>query len=90
MNAVGVGQELSSEGMADLVIPFDPRRYNEQATIAENLLFGVPTVPELTGRNLASEPRFRAALDKLFLLDDLARMGSARAGRRSDSLSNAS
>ncbi|RZK98431.1 MAG: hypothetical protein EOO66_00345 [Methylobacterium sp.] len=70
-------QHFAAAGMADLVIPFDPRRYNEQATIAENLLFGVPTVPELTGRNLASEPRFRAALDKLFLLDDLARMGVA-------------
>lgn len=70
-------QHFAAAGMADLVIPFDPRRYNEQASIAENLLFGVPTVPELTGRNLASEPRFRAALDKLFLLDDLARMGVA-------------
>ena len=70
-------QHFTAAGMADLVIPFDPRRYNEQATIAENLLFGVPTVPELTGRDLAAEPRFRAALDKLFLLDDLARMGVA-------------
>ena len=70
-------QHFAAAGMSDLVIPFDPRRYNEQATIAENLLFGVPTRPELTGRDLASEPRFRAALDKLFLLDDLARMGVA-------------
>ena len=30
-------------GMADLVEPFDPERYNDQATVAENLLFGVPT-----------------------------------------------
>ncbi|WP_375463295.1 ABC transporter transmembrane domain-containing protein [uncultured Methylobacterium sp.] len=68
-------QHFAEAGMADLVIPFDPQRYNDQATVAENLLFGVPLTPDLEGRCLAREPRFRAALDKLFLLDDLARMG---------------
>ena len=37
-------------GMADLVEPFDPQRYNDQATVAENLLFGVPTSRELMGQ----------------------------------------
>ncbi|WP_375455191.1 ABC transporter transmembrane domain-containing protein [uncultured Methylobacterium sp.] len=70
-------RHFAEAGMGDLVIPFDPRRYNHQATIAENLLFGVPTTPALEGGRLAAEPRFRAALDKLFLLDDLATMGAA-------------
>ena len=35
--------------MTDLVEPFDPERYNEQATIAENILFGVPDVRRFQG-----------------------------------------
>ncbi|NNC00700.1 ABC transporter ATP-binding protein, partial [Corallococcus exiguus] len=52
-----------SNGNADLVEPFDIRRYNDQATIAENLLFGVPTSTRMTGRNLAENPDFRQTLD---------------------------
>ncbi|MFD0938620.1 ABC transporter ATP-binding protein, partial [Methylobacterium trifolii] len=62
-------------GMAGLVIPFARGRYNEQATIAENLLFGVPRDPALMGARLAGEPRFRAVLSGIGLLDDLAAMG---------------
>ncbi|MGU3536661.1 ABC transporter transmembrane domain-containing protein [Methylobacterium sp. A54F] len=68
---------FAETGRAGLVIPFDLRRYNEQATVAENLLFGVPRVPELVGRRLAGEPRFRATLARLGLLDDLTAVGVA-------------
>lgn len=64
-------------GMANLVIAFDRQRYNPQAAIAENLLFGVPRNSALIDRSLASEPRFRAALAAACLLDDLAQMGVA-------------
>lgn len=64
-------------GMASLVVPFDAVRYNPLATMAENLLFGVACHPTLTGRELASEPRFRSVLVRLGLFDDLARMGVA-------------
>ena len=62
--------------MADLVEPFDPERYNAKATVAENLLFGVPTSPALTGRRLAEHPGFRGALDREHLSDDLIAMGA--------------
>ena len=62
--------------MADLVEPFDPERYNAQATVAENLLFGVPTSSALTGRRLAEHPGFRGALDRENLTDDLVAMGA--------------
>ncbi|WP_262296329.1 ABC transporter ATP-binding protein/permease [Microvirga sesbaniae] len=64
-----------SNGMADLVEPFDPDRYNSQATIAENLLFGVPISEEFRGRNLAENGQFRSAIDRAGLTDDLVRMG---------------
>ena len=70
-------RHFADSGMADLVIPFDPLRYNQQSSVAENLLFGVPSNPALVGRSLASEPRFRATLAGLALLDDLAAMGVA-------------
>ena len=68
---------FAAAGMRNLVIPFARGRYNAQATIAENLLFGVPCDPALKGPALAGEPRFRAALADLHLLDALSAMGLA-------------
>jgi putative ABC transport system ATP-binding protein len=62
-------------GMADLVEPFDPQRYNDQATVAENLLFGVPTSRELMGRSLAENPAFRDTLDETGTSESLVAMG---------------
>jgi putative ABC transport system ATP-binding protein len=69
-------EKLQDSGMAELVEPFDPDRYNIQATVAENLLFGVPTSRALTGRNLADHRGFREALDREGLTDDLIAMGA--------------
>jgi putative ABC transport system ATP-binding protein len=69
-------EKLEADGMADLVEPFDPQRYNTQATIAENLLFGVPITRALTGRNLAEHSGVRDALDREELTGDLVAMGA--------------
>lgn len=66
---------FQSNGMSDLVESFDADRYNDQATIAENLLFGVPTAAELMGRRLAENADFRSAIDQAGLTDDLIHMG---------------
>jgi putative ABC transport system ATP-binding protein len=68
-------QTLQEEGMADLVEPFDPERYNDQATVAENLLFGVPTSRAFMGRNLAENTAFRESLEETGVDDDLLTMG---------------
>ncbi|WP_230532984.1 ABC transporter transmembrane domain-containing protein [Microvirga roseola] len=68
-------ETFQSNDMADLVEPFDAERYNDQATIAENLLFGVPVAEEFMGRNLAQNTQFRSAIDRAKLTDDLVRMG---------------
>jgi putative ABC transport system ATP-binding protein len=57
------------------VEPFDPERYNKQATVAENLLFGVPVQRELMGRSLAEQPGFRETLDKAGLTQELIEVG---------------
>ena len=66
---------LRANGVSDLVEPFDRNRYNDQATLAENLLFGVPTRRELMGRNLAENPLFRETLEQVGIFDDLTDMG---------------
>ncbi len=68
-------ETFRSNGMADLVEPFDVDRYNDQASIAENLLFGVPVSGEFMGRNLADNPQFRSAIDRAGLTDGLIKMG---------------
>ncbi|MFE1601129.1 ABC transporter transmembrane domain-containing protein [Methylobacterium sp. ID0610] len=68
-------ERLAAKGMEHLVEPFDPDRYNRQATVGENLLFGVPTTPSLTGRAMAEHPIVRSVLDASGLTGDLVLMG---------------
>ncbi|NNM74895.1 ABC transporter transmembrane domain-containing protein [Enterovirga aerilata] len=69
-------RRLEEEGLSELVEFFDPDRYNQHATVAENLLFGVPTSQSLTGRALAGDIHFREALDRAELTQDLVAMGA--------------
>jgi putative ABC transport system ATP-binding protein len=68
-------ETFRAEGMKDLVEHFDIKRYNNQATIAENLLFGVPVSDEFVGRNLSENKYFRNALDRAGLVEELTDMG---------------
>ncbi len=78
-------EHFARSGLADLVIPFSRGTYNQQATVAENLMFGVPRDPSLTDpRRLASVRLFREALERVKLLDDLDRMGVAIAQNLKD------
>jgi putative ABC transport system ATP-binding protein len=77
-------EKLREQGMADLVEAFDPEAYNTQATIAENLLFGVPTSQDLLGRALATHAGFRSALDQADITADLVAMGARIAETMTD------
>ncbi|HEX2136485.1 MAG TPA: ABC transporter transmembrane domain-containing protein [Microvirga sp.] len=68
-------ETFQAAGLADLVEPFDPERYNDQATVAENLLFGVPTSRDLIGRSLAENPNVREVLNRSDLTRELIAMG---------------
>lgn len=71
---------MEEAGLRGLIEPFDPTRYNAQASVGENILFGVPTDRDLTGRAMASHPGLRAALDADDLTDALVDMGVSIAG----------
>jgi putative ABC transport system ATP-binding protein len=49
-------KRLADESKSRLVEPFDPTRFNSNATIGENLLFGVPVGDMFAEQNLASNP----------------------------------
>lgn len=70
-------EQLRGQGLADLVVPFEPGSYNTEATVFDNLLFGNPRVPELQAGKIAQHPVFNAVLDRDGLGNRLAAMGQA-------------
>jgi ABC-type multidrug transport system fused ATPase/permease subunit len=64
------GPEFSS-----LIEPFDPDRFNTNATVAENLLFGTPLNPSFETDQLAENPAILAVLDRVGLTDELVKAG---------------
>jgi putative ABC transport system ATP-binding protein len=58
-----------------LVETFDPERYNDNATLAENLLFGTALDAGLASDALASQPDFLRVLEETGLLNELVPMG---------------
>ncbi len=61
--------------MRTLVESFHPDRYNDNATVAENLLFGTPVDEAFDIERLAVNPHVLAALDRLDLSADLLAAG---------------
>ena len=67
------------DSLARLVEGFDPERYNSNATLAENLLFGAPRDETFQIDRLAEHPYVREVLDKVGISDELRRVGLALA-----------
>jgi ABC-type multidrug transport system fused ATPase/permease subunit len=61
--------------LARLVERFDPERYNTNATIAENLLFGTPVGDTFDLENLAEQPYVKDVLDRTGLTSELLDVG---------------
>ena len=66
---------LAQADLADIVEPFHPDRYNQNATVAENLLFGTPRGDAFAFDRLASNAYVRKVLDDTGLTGDLLAMG---------------
>jgi ABC-type multidrug transport system fused ATPase/permease subunit len=58
-----------------LVETFDPERYNDNATLGENLLFGTPLDASFEGDALAAQPDFLAVLRETGMEAELVAMG---------------
>jgi putative ABC transport system ATP-binding protein len=65
----------ASPDLSRLVEPFDPDRYNTNASLAENLLFGSPVGPTFDPEQIADQPYVRATLERTGLRDDLYTVG---------------
>ncbi|ACL55319.1 ATP-binding cassette domain-containing protein [Methylobacterium nodulans] len=66
---------LAAENAAHLIEPFDPHRYNAQATVGENILFGKPVGSAFSEGRLASHPFTRAVLEAEGLTRPMIEMG---------------
>ncbi|HEX2151099.1 MAG TPA: ABC transporter ATP-binding protein/permease [Stellaceae bacterium] len=66
---------LAADGLTNLVETFDPERYNTNASVAENLLFGTPIGPVFDFEALAGNTHVRAVLDTVGLTEDLIEAG---------------
>ena len=65
---------LEAEGAVDLVVRFDPERYNMNATVAENLLFGTPVQESYETARLAENQLLIGLLEEEGLCDVLLDM----------------
>ena len=68
-------ERLGRPELMELVERFDPRLYNRNATMAENLLFGTPVGRTFDIDNLALNPYVRKLLDDTGLSSDLLKVG---------------
>ena len=70
-----VQARLDADNLMNLVERFDPTRYNTNASLAENLLFGTPVGPAFAMEELATNTYVLRVLDKAGLTDDLVQRG---------------
>ena len=71
-----VRQKIESENLQRVVAEFDPDIYNRNATVAENILFGIPTDENFRLKNLAAHPYLQQTFSDLGLLDLALTIGS--------------
>jgi ABC-type multidrug transport system fused ATPase/permease subunit len=70
-----MGERLRDPRMGRLVEVFDPERYNTNATLAENLLFGAPLGDSFQIERLAAHPYVREVLEREGLTETLLKDG---------------
>ncbi len=68
-------RRLAAVDAEDLVVRFDPARYNANASLAENLLFGTPTRPEFASGALAENALMTQVLNEAGLIGQMLDMG---------------
>jgi ABC-type multidrug transport system fused ATPase/permease subunit len=72
---LGLRDRLAEPSFANLVELFDRERYNSNASVGENLLFGTPVHGEFDLDRLAEHPYVLSVLDKVGLIDDILVIG---------------
>lgn len=72
---VALRERLDDPQISALVEVYDVERYNTNATVAENLLFGTPVDPAFAEDKLAENPYVQQVLDQAGLTQDLLKVG---------------
>ena len=70
-----IREKLKDKSLVRLVEPFDPASYNGNASIGENLLFGVPVGEQLSVGRLATDPYAKMILEAEALTQPLVEIG---------------
>jgi ABC-type multidrug transport system fused ATPase/permease subunit len=70
-----LARRLTEDGIANLVETYDPDRFDLNASVAENLLFGTPIGPAFDFEALADNTYVLQVLAKVGLIDDLVEAG---------------
>ncbi len=70
-----MGERLAEPRLARLVEVFDEERYNTNATLAENLMFGAPRVEVLDMEHLAAHPYAQRIIAEAGLTEPLLEVG---------------
>jgi ABC-type multidrug transport system fused ATPase/permease subunit len=70
-----LAQKLVADDITKLVETYDLERYNSNATVAENVLFGTPIGPVFDFDSLADNAYLLLVLDQVGLTDDLVEIG---------------
>jgi ABC-type multidrug transport system fused ATPase/permease subunit len=70
-----VRDRLSDPQVLKLVEPFDAARYNMNASVAENVIFGVPLGDALSEENIAENSYMRRILERVGLTGDFLKIG---------------
>ena len=68
-------ERLKAPGIEGLIEPFDPERYNQNATLAENLLFGTPVGPIFQVDQLTDNGYVLDILERTGLREELIEVG---------------
>ena len=72
-------EALAAQGLADQVERFDPERYVDSLSVAENLLFGTPIGPALAPQHLAAQSYVSQVLEHEGLEGEFVRLGQQMA-----------
>jgi ABC-type multidrug transport system fused ATPase/permease subunit len=70
-----LAKRLVEDGITNLVETYDPERFNRNATVAENLLFGTPIGPAFAFEALADNSYVLEVLTRVGLIEDLVAAG---------------
>jgi len=70
-----IRDKIADKALQRVVGEFDPEIYNPNATVEENILFGIPDRTQLTTAALAAHPYLSQTLSEVGILEEALRIG---------------